>query len=36
MGSAMMGDHAVSFILMSSACLGLMMGVGILVREARQ
>ena len=35
-GSAMMGDHAVSFILMSSACLGLMMGVGILVREARR
>ncbi len=36
MGSVMMGDHAVSFILMSSACLGIMMGVGILVREVRR
>jgi NADH:ubiquinone oxidoreductase subunit 6 (subunit J) len=36
MGTAMMGDHAMSFILASCACLGLMMGVGILVREARR
>jgi NADH:ubiquinone oxidoreductase subunit 6 (subunit J) len=35
-GAVMMGDHAVSFILVSSACLGLMMGVGILVRGARR